>query len=100
MAQNRDRITLCKSPQEAVHNCDLVVTDTWASMGQEEEQQAREQAFEGYQVNAELMSYARSDERFMDCFPAYRGKVVCADVMEAHNANTRVEEAHRMDAKK
>lgn len=100
MAQNRDRITLCKSPQEAVHNSDLVVTDTWASMGQEEEQQARERAFEGYQVNAELMSYARSDALFMHCLPAYRGKEVCAELMEAPNAVIWDEAENRLHAQK
>ncbi|MDQ2078287.1 ornithine carbamoyltransferase [Marinimicrobium sp. ABcell2] len=100
LERNRDRIKLCKTPKEAVQDSDLVVTDTWASMGQEDEKKLREQAFAGYQVNAELMSHARSDALFMHCLPAYRGKEVSTELMDAPNAVIWEEAENRLHAQK
>ena len=80
--QNKDRVHVTRQPKEAVQNADLVVTDTWASMGQEDEKQARLAAFEGFQVNRELLSNATSNVAFMHCLPAYRGLEVTNDIME------------------
>ncbi|NNL57441.1 MAG: ornithine carbamoyltransferase [Pseudomonadales bacterium] len=80
--QNRDRIELCSGPQQAVINADLVVTDVWTSMGQEEEKQKRLQAFAGYEVNHELISQAHSHVAFMHCLPAYRGLEVSGELIE------------------
>jgi ornithine carbamoyltransferase len=94
------RINLCATPTEAVSGADLVVTDTWASMGQEEEKQLRERAFANYQVNAELMSHAASDALFMHCLPAYRGKEVSAELLDAADSAVWQEAENRLHAQK
>ena len=80
VAAHSSRIHFIRSPQEAVAGASLVVTDVWASMGQEEEQAKRLAEFAGFQVNAELMSYAASDALFMHCLPAHRGEEVSAEL--------------------
>lgn len=77
-----DRVRLLDTAAEAVENADLVVTDVWASMGQEEERQRRLRDFRDYQVNAELMARARDDALFMHCLPAHRGEEVTAEVID------------------
>ena len=69
-------------PAEAVAEADVVYTDVWASMGQEAERAERLQAFQGYQVDAELMSAAKTTAVFMHCLPAHRGEEVAADVID------------------
>lgn len=71
-----------RDPREAVKGADVVYTDVWASMGQEEESAARREAFQGYQVDAELMSLAKADAIFMHDLPAHRGEEVSAEVIE------------------
>jgi ornithine carbamoyltransferase len=66
-----------------VAGADAVYTDVWASMGQEAEAAAREQAFNGYQVNAKVMSYAKEDAVFMHCLPAHRGSEVADEVIDS-----------------
>jgi ornithine carbamoyltransferase len=83
IAANSDRVTLVNDPIAAVRQSDLVVTDTWASMGQEDEKKARIKAFEGYQVNDKLMSYANPDALFMHCLPAYRGMEIDENTLNA-----------------
>jgi len=95
-----DRVKLCKTPKQAVTDADLVVTDTWASMGQEEEKKLREQAFGDYQVNGELMSHAHSDALFMHCLPAYRGKEVSAELLDAPESVVWEEAENRLHAQK
>jgi ornithine carbamoyltransferase len=95
-----DRVKLCATPQEAVAGADLVVTDTWASMGQEEEKKEREKIFSSYQVNRELMSNANSDALFMHCLPAYRGKEVSADLLDDPKAIVWEEAENRLHAQK
>lgn len=77
-----DRISVTHDIMEAVSGSDLISTDVWASMGQEEEQKARERAFEGFQVNAKVMKEANKDALFMHCLPAHRDEEVSADVLE------------------
>lgn len=96
----KDRVILANTPQEAVKNADLIVTDTWASMGQEDERKQREKIFSGYQVNSELMSHAKNDALFMHCLPAYRGKEVSADVIDAPNTVVWEEAENRLHAQK
>lgn len=79
---NRDRVKLCNSPEEAVHNSSWVATDVWASMGQEDEQDERIKLFTDFQVDHELMSHAKSDAIFMHCLPAHRGEEVSANLLE------------------
>ncbi len=100
LERNRQRIALCSSPREAVTGADLVVTDTWASMGQEEEKQARETAFAGYRVDSELMSRANSGALFMHCLPAYRGKEVSAELLDGPNSVVWEEAENRLHAQK
>lgn len=98
---NSDRVTLCQSPQQAVANSDLVTTDVWASMGQEQEQQQRAEAFSGYQVNHALMAHANSDALFMHCLPAHRGEEVSAELLEDDTVSVVWPEAeNRLHAQK
>ncbi len=77
-----DAVELVDSAPAAAAGADLVVTDTWTSMGQEAEQQQRLAAFAGYQVDAKLMATARSDAIFLHCLPAHRGEEVSAAVID------------------
>ncbi|MEQ9022309.1 MAG: ornithine carbamoyltransferase [Pseudomonadales bacterium] len=98
---NADRVYLTQSPEEAVDNVSLVVTDTWASMGQEAEKQARIKAFTGYQVDEELMSNAAADALFMHCLPAYRGLEVSEEILEHTRYSVVFDEAeNRLHAQK
>lgn len=92
------RVILSNDPRAAVSGADLVVTDTWASMGQEDEKKQREKIFSGYQVNKELMSLAKADALFMHCLPAYRGKEVSAEILDAPDAVVWEEAENRMHA--
>lgn len=94
----QSRVMLTQNPTEAVKGADLVITDTWASMGQEEEKKIRERAFASYQVNRELLSHAKQDTLFMHCLPAYRGLEVTADVLDAENSIVWEEAENRMHA--
>jgi ornithine carbamoyltransferase len=69
-------------PMEAVQGAEVVYTDVWTSMGQEEEAETRRQAFEGYMVSPEMMAAAAPDAVFMHCLPAHRGEEVAAEVID------------------
>ncbi len=92
--------SLASDPYAAVDGADLVVTDVWASMGQEEEQAAREKAFAGYQVDADLMAAAAPDALFMHCLPAHRGEEVAADVIDGPQSVVWDEAENRLHAQK
>ena len=100
LAQAGDHVRLCATPIEAATGADLVVTDVWSSMGQEEEQVAREQAFAGYQVNRELMAQAGADALFMHCLPAHRGEEVTADVIDGPQSVVWDEAGNRLHSQK
>ncbi len=85
-------ITLVTDPKEAVKDADIVVTDTWASMGQEDEHDARKKIFAPYQVNKELLAGADKRVIVMHCLPAYRGEEITEEVLEA-NADVIFDEA-------
>lgn len=92
---------LCtESPLEAAKDADVVFTDVWASMGQEEEKAVRERVFQGYQVNAELLSVAHGGCMVQHCLPAHRGEEITADVFEAHAAEIFDEAENRLHAQK
>ena len=76
-------VTLTHDPKEAVRDADVVVTDTWASMGQEAEHDARTAVFRPYQVNRALLAAADARCIVMHCLPAYRGEEITADVFES-----------------
>lgn len=95
-----NRISIERDPIAAVSGADLVVTDTWASMGQEEEKQIREKAFAGFQVNEEIMSLAAEDALFMHCLPAYRGLEISETIMESKWSVVWDEAENRLHAQK
>lgn len=91
---------MTKSPEEAVKDADVVITDVWASMGQEKEAADRMKAFKDYQVNKELMSLAKEDAIVLHCLPAHREEEITEEILEAH-ADTIFEEAeNRLHAQK
>ena len=77
-------IKLVTDPFEAAKGADIVVTDTWASMGQEAEHDERKKIFKDYQVNAELLKEADKRVIVMHCLPAYRGEEITDEIMEAY----------------
>lgn len=100
MAELGDRVTLTHEPTEAVQGSDIVVTDVWASMGQEEEQQKRVQAFANFQVNSAAMALANEDALFMHCLPAHRGEEVSETVLEGPQSVVWQEAENRLHAQK
>ncbi|MCI9552633.1 MAG: ornithine carbamoyltransferase [Acutalibacter sp.] len=99
-AAQYDRFTLTDSPMEAAKDADVVITDVWTSMGQEEERAKREAAFKGYCVDAALMAQAKPDAMVQHCLPAHRGEEISEEVFEA-NAQYIFEEAeNRLHAQK
>ena len=95
-----DRCRILRDPMAAAEGVDLVVTDVWASMGQEEEQKQREAAFAGYQVTPELMARADKEALFMHCLPAHRGEEVAAEVIDAPDSVVWDEAENRLHAQK
>jgi ornithine carbamoyltransferase len=91
---------LVNSPEAAATNADLLITDVWSSMGQEEEQVAREKAFENYQVTSELMSLAKNDALFMHCLPAHRGEEVATEVIDGQQSVVWDEAENRLHSQK
>jgi ornithine carbamoyltransferase len=86
--------------REAIADADIVYTDVWASMGFEEEQKIREKAFAEYQVNEELVQYAKPDYMFLHCLPAHRGEEVSAGVIDGPNSQIFDEAENRLHAQK
>ncbi|MCC6203047.1 MAG: ornithine carbamoyltransferase [Gammaproteobacteria bacterium] len=84
----------------AVHGADLIVTDVWTSMGQEDEQSARVAAFAAYQVNQALLDLAQPDVVFMHCLPAHRGEEVSAEVIDGPHSVVWDEAENRLHAHK
>jgi ornithine carbamoyltransferase len=93
-------ISVITDPQEAVKGADIVVTDTWASMGQEDEHEARKKIFAPYQVNKELMALADKRAIVMHCLPAYRGEEITEEVLEANAAVIFDEAENRLHTQK
>ena len=95
------KFTLCRDPGEAAADADVVVTDVWASMGQEEEREKRQQTFGGiYQVNDALMKLAHPGAMVQHCLPAHRGEEITAEVLEAHADEIFEEAENRLHAQK
>lgn len=97
---NTKNVTLFNSPQDAVKDADLIVTDVWASMGQEEEQKLREQAFADFQVNEQLMALAKADCLFMHCLPAHRGEEISENMLDHAGSVVWDEAENRLHAQK
>ncbi|WP_067866379.1 ornithine carbamoyltransferase [Neptuniibacter marinus] len=98
--ENKERVFITRSPQEAVTGSDLIVTDVWASMGQEEEQKEREKKFSGFQVSPALMDHANKDALFMHCLPAHRGEEISIDMMDDPRSVVFDEAENRLHAQK
>ncbi|NCF83384.1 MAG: ornithine carbamoyltransferase, partial [Proteobacteria bacterium] len=98
IASSGARVELFHDALEAVRDADLIVTDVWASMGQEEEQARRLADFAGFQVNAQLLSAARPDALVMHCLPAHRGEEISTEVLEGPNSVVWDEAENRLHA--
>jgi len=93
-------IEIISDPVAACTGADLIATDVWASMGQEEEQKKRCEAFAPYQVTTELMQAAKSDALFMHCLPAHRGEEVSTEVIDGAQSVVWDEAENRLHAQK
>lgn len=93
-------VRLLQSPEEAAKGADLIVTDTWASMGQESEKEVRTRAFKGFCVDTRLMDMADPEALFMHCLPAYRGVEVAGDVIDGPRSAVWDEAENRLHAQK
>ncbi|MDD5116103.1 MAG: ornithine carbamoyltransferase [Candidatus Omnitrophica bacterium] len=94
------RVTIGEDPLEAVKRAQVVYTDVWASMGQEEEINKRKVIFKDYQINARLLSHAVKDILVMHCLPAHRGEEITDEVMESRNSIVFDQAENRMHAQK
>jgi ornithine carbamoyltransferase len=100
LAAAGDRVEIYRTPAEAANDADLIVTDVWTSMGQEDEQKRRERAFAGYIVDETVMGLAREDAIFMHCLPAHRGEEVSAGVIDGSQSVVWDEAENRLHAQK
>lgn len=95
-----EKFHLYRTPLEAAKDADVVITDVWASMGQEGEAEKRKKAFAGYQINDALMAAAKPDAMVQHCLPAHRGEEITAEVFENHAAEIFEEAENRLHAQK
>ncbi len=98
--QYGDSFVLTENPAEAAKDCDVLFTDVWTSMGQEEEKEKRIAAFKGYQINDEIMALAKPDAMVQHCLPAHREEEITEKVFEAHAAEIFEEAENRLHAQK
>ena len=94
------KFSLFRTPEEAAVGADVMITDVWASMGQEEEKTVRAKAFQGYQINSRLMALTNEGCMVQHCLPAHRGEEITADVFEAHADEIFDEAENRLHAQK
>jgi ornithine carbamoyltransferase len=99
-AASGGNVQLFRDPHAACDGADVVTTDVWASMGQEEEQAIREQAFAPFQVDAALMARAKRDAIFLHCLPAHRGEEVSAEVIDGPQSRVWDEAENRLHVQK
>jgi ornithine carbamoyltransferase len=92
--------SLINSPEEAAQNADVLVTDVWASMGQEEEAKQRMKDFSGFQINEKIISLAHQKAIVLHCLPAHRGEEITADIFEKNAAPIFDEAENRLHAQK
>jgi ornithine carbamoyltransferase len=100
VAEAAPQVEVVSDPRAAVVDADLVVTDTWASMGQEDEHAQRLQVFQAYQVNRALMDLAKADALFMHCLPAHRGEEVTDEVIDGAQSVVWQEAENRLHTQK
>ena len=94
------KFSLFRTPKEAAVGADVMITDVWASMGQEEEKAIRVKAFQGYQINDELMALTNEGCMVQHCLPAHRGEEITAEIFEAHADEIFDEAENRLHAQK
>jgi len=94
------KVEIFENPVDAVKDADIVYTDVWASMGQEAEAEERRKKFVPYQINAELVKYAKDDYLFMHCLPAHRGEEVTDEVADSPNSVIFDEAENRLHVQK
>ncbi|HSO57465.1 MAG TPA: ornithine carbamoyltransferase [Paenisporosarcina sp.] len=99
-ALNGSTIETTTNPIEAVENADVIYTDVWTSMGQEDETVARLQAFEGYQINDDLVQHAKSDYLFLHCLPAHREEEVASSIIDGSHSAVFQQAENRLQAQK
>ncbi|MEG0451846.1 MAG: ornithine carbamoyltransferase [Coprobacillus sp.] len=100
-AKNYDCFELVEDPLIAAKDCDVVITDVWASMGDEDEAEQRKQVFEGtYQINDKVMSVAKNDAMVQHCLPAHREEEITEKIFEAHAEEIFEEAENRLHAQK
>ena len=99
-AVNDVSFEMTEDPKIAIKNADVIITDVWASMGQEDEAKKRQIAFEGYQVNSEIMKLANDDSIVLHCLPAHREEEITEEVLEAHADEIFEEAENRLHAQK
>jgi len=93
-------IKVMNDPKEAMRNATIVTTDTWASMGQEDEKEQRIKDFDGFMVDSLMMCLSQRDARFLHCLPAYRGQEVSKEIMDIHSEIIFNEAENRLHAQK
>src|SRR3954447_24130163 len=98
--QTGSSVMITNDPLEAIKNADVIVTDVWTSMGQEEETAIRLKAFQGFQVNEELCSHANNDFIFLHCLPAHRGEEVTSEIIDGPHSVVFDEAENRLHAQK
>jgi ornithine carbamoyltransferase len=99
-AQSKAKVRVVRDPAEAAEKADVVNTDVWASMGQEEEQAVREKAFRGYKVDGALMKRANKEAIFLHCLPAHRGEEVAVEVIDGPQSRVWDEAENRLHIQK
>lgn len=99
-AEGNGKFTCSDNILECAANADVLYTDVWASMGQEEEKAEREKVFKDYQINDEVMSVANKDAMVLHCLPAHRGEEITAEVFESHADEIFDEAENRLHAQK
>lgn len=98
--ETRAEVHLFDDPKAAAEGVDLVVTDVWASMGQEAEAQARREAFRGYQINRDLLGLAKPDAIVLHCLPAHYGEEITEEVVDSPQSAIYDEAENRLHAQK
>lgn len=98
--ENRVHLHLSSNPTEAVRNADIIYTDVWVSMGDEDERERREEIFAPYQINSELVKHAKPDCIIMHCLPAHRGLEITDDVIDGEHSIVLDQAENRLHGQK
>ncbi|MDQ1272708.1 MAG: ornithine carbamoyltransferase [Planctomycetota bacterium] len=100
MADGKDLIHLYQDPKDVTKNAHVLYTDTWVSMGQEAEKEARQQAFRGFQINNDILKLAKDDVRVMHCLPAHRGEEITDEVIDGPHSVVYDQAENRLHVEK